>query len=147
MTPDFAALARLHADGFDRPWTADELARLTALDGMILTVRPQTGPPQAFALMQCVLDEAEVLTIVVAKPARGRGLGREVLAAAESEAAERGAERIFLDVSDRNPAGLALYRSAGYRETGRRRAYYSDGSDAILMEKARPLLDGPERSA
>lgn len=147
MTPDFAALARIHAEGFDRPWSADELERLAALDGMILTIRPETGEPGGFALMQSVLDEAEVLTIAVARAARGKGLGRAVLDAAEAEAFDRGARRVFLDVSDRNAAGLALYRAAGYRETGRRRAYYSDGSDAILMEKALAGLDGPERSA
>ena len=147
MMPDFAALARIHAEGFDRPWSASELERLAALDGMILTLRPEAGDSLAFALMQSVLDEAEVLTIAVAKSERGKGLGRAVLGAAETEAFERGARRIFLDVSDRNTAGLALYRSAGYRETGRRRAYYSDGSDAILMEKTLPALDGAERSA
>lgn len=147
MMPDFAALARIHAESFDRPWSASELERLAVLDGMILTVRPETGEPAGFALMQSVLDEAEVLTIAVAKAARGAGLGRAILTAAESEAVSRGARRVFLDVSNRNQAGLALYRSAGYRQTGSRRAYYSDGSDAILMEKALPILDGAERSA
>ncbi|MEN0652918.1 MULTISPECIES: ribosomal protein S18-alanine N-acetyltransferase [Hyphobacterium] len=147
MTPDFTALARIHAEGFDRPWSASELERLAAMDGMILTIRPEAGEPVGFALLQSVLDEAEVLTLAVTRTARGHGRGRALLEAAESAARERGARRVFLDVSDRNRAGLALYRAAGFRETGRRRAYYSDGSDAILMEKTLPGLDASGRTA
>ena len=42
----------------------------------------------------------------------------------------------FLEVSDRNIAAQKLYRAAGYRDAGRRSRYYSDGSDAVIMEKA-----------
>lgn len=147
MTPDFAALAAIHAEGFDRPWTADELKRLAALDGTVLVTAPGERSPAGFILLQCVLDEAEILTIAVKAAERGKGVGKSLLAAGEAQVRERGVRKLFLDVSHRNTAGLALYRAAGYRETGRRRAYYSDGSDALLMEKALPGLDGAERSA
>lgn len=144
MTPDFAALARIHAEGFDRGWSAEEIARLAESDATIFRALPETGAPRGFILMQCVAGEAEILTLVVAGTARGQGLGRALLLAAEAAAAERGANRAFLDVSDRNEAALRLYRSAGYSEAGRRARYYSDGSDALLMEKALPGLDGAE---
>jgi ribosomal-protein-alanine N-acetyltransferase len=33
-----------------------------------------------------------------------------------------------------NKAAIALYRQLGFVETGRRRNYYENGEDAILME-------------
>jgi ribosomal-protein-alanine N-acetyltransferase len=41
-----------------------------------------------------------------------------------------------LEVKARNTRALALYARNGFVEVGRRRAFYADGSDAVLM--ARP---------
>ena len=38
-----------------------------------------------------------------------------------------------LEVRASNEAALAMYRKAGFRAAGFRRAYYSDGEDAVLM--------------
>ncbi|GAA1607378.1 GNAT family N-acetyltransferase [Actinoplanes couchii] len=48
---------------------------------------------------------------------RGRGLGRALLAAAETVAAGRGAEAIELNVFGANTTAIALYDSSGYRVT------------------------------
>lgn len=42
--------------------------------------------------------------------------------------------RLWLECREDNHAARALYAQHGFRETGRRRHYYSDGRDAILME-------------
>ncbi|RYJ01809.1 MAG: ribosomal-protein-alanine acetyltransferase, partial [Acetobacteraceae bacterium] len=34
-----------------------------------------------------------------------------------------------------NAAALALYRAAGFEEVGRRRRYYADGDDALVMRR------------
>jgi len=47
---------------------------------------------------------------------RGRGVGRALLELATERARERGCRRMELDVSEANEAGLALYRSFGFRE-------------------------------
>jgi ribosomal-protein-alanine N-acetyltransferase len=39
-------------------------------------------------------------------------------------AAALGAKRIFLEVSEENPAAIALYASAGFERVGRRENYY-----------------------
>ncbi|GAA3863247.1 GNAT family N-acetyltransferase [Celeribacter arenosi] len=136
-SPDFEALARVHAQTFDTPppWSARDFAEMLASERVFL-VAPA---PMAFALGRVVVDEAELLTLAVAPDAQGRGFGRAAFLAYESEAMARGATRSFLDVAQTNTRALALYRSAGYDESGRRRAYYRtrDGSgvDAIIMTK------------
>lgn len=130
------ALAALHADGFTtpRPWTAEEIAALIARPGGFLV-----GDATAFALGHSVLDEAELLTLVVAPTARRRGLGRSLLARFEAEARARGASRAFLEVAAANAPALGLYGSAGWQEVGRRPGYYRTPEgrriDALLMAK------------
>ena len=58
---------------------------------------------------------------------------REPPGALVGVARARGATRAFLEVRATNSAAIALYREAGFRETGRRTRYYADGDDALLM--------------
>ncbi len=134
MSP--ADVAALHAAGFTtpRPWSAAEIAGLLELPGVFLV-----GDARGFALGRAVLDEAELLTLVVAPAARRQGLGRALLAGFEAEARARGAGRAFLEVAADNGAALALYRQEGWSEDGRRRGYYRtpEGTqvDALLLSR------------
>lgn len=118
-----------------RPWSAAEFAGLLELPGAFLVAEGA-----GFALGRVVLDEAELLTLAVAPEAQRRGLGARCLAGYEAEAAARGAALSHLEVAADNAAALALYRRAGYGESGRRRGYYAEPpappADALLMSKA-----------
>jgi [ribosomal protein S18]-alanine N-acetyltransferase len=132
VTPD--ELAALHHQGITvpRPWSAAEIAGLLSGTGVFLCT-----VPQGFAMGRAVADEVELLTLVVAPEARRLGLGRQLLAAFETEAQARGAARSFLEVAADNAPAIALYTRAGYAQTGRRRGYYHAASgpaiDALLM--------------
>jgi ribosomal protein S18 acetylase RimI-like enzyme len=52
--------------------------------------------------------------IFIEEQARGRGMGRELMEAAFSQARERGCRRMELDVNEANAAALALYESLGF---------------------------------
>ncbi|WP_198376957.1 GNAT family N-acetyltransferase, partial [Roseomonas rubea] len=65
--------------------------------------------------------------------ARRAGLGRALMRALAAEAARRGAAELFLEVSEANGSARALYTGLGAAETGRRRRYYPDGSDALVL--------------
>ena len=41
----------------------------------------------------------------------------------------------FLEVRASNAAACRLYSKMGFEEVGIRKGYYSDGEDALLMEK------------
>ncbi|SUZ31949.1 Ribosomal-protein-alanine acetyltransferase [Roseibaca ekhonensis] len=133
MTPD--ALAALHAAAFPHdPWSAQDFAAFLQ-DPTTLLVTCAQG----FAVLRVVLDEAEVLTLAVAPAARGKGHGTALLSAAQAQAAERGATRIFLEVATDNVAARALYARAGFVQTGQRRGYYTRTgtlpADALLLER------------
>lgn len=99
-----------------------------------------TGQGPGFALGRAIAGEAELLTLAVAPAARGQGHGRSILTAFEAQALAQEAEMAFLEVAADNAPAIALYQSAGYRESGLRKGYYTtpDGAkiDALLFKKA-----------
>ena len=139
--PDDAdALATLHTAAFDAPW--DTPWDAVALRGLLLApgALALRAGDDGFVLVRRVLDEAEVLTVAVRPAARGRGLGRALLEAAQLAAAEAGAAVLHLEVAADNAPALALYARAGFTPTGRRRGYYPRGGgapavDALLMSR------------
>ena len=79
--------------------------------------------------------DADVQTIGVRPDAHRQGIGTLLIDHLETHAAERGATRMFLEVSAENDAAHAMYLARGYQASGRRRDYYARGVDAVVMVK------------
>lgn len=126
------ALADLHSEAFDAPWSASAFAELLGQSGVILE-----GATDGFILIRAVADEAEILTLAVRPSARRQGLGARLVRAAAERAAAAGAVRMFLEVAEDNGPARALYGALGFEPAGRRPRYYSraDGPavDALLL--------------
>jgi ribosomal-protein-alanine acetyltransferase len=75
---------------------------------------------------------AWIATLAVLPEARGRGIGRALLQACE---ARLNVPRVKLNVRVSNRVAINLYESAGYQRAGLWPKYYSDGEDALIMEK------------
>ena len=72
-------------------------------------------------------------TVAVAPQAQGTGLGRALIAFAETEAQRRGFRAVRLYTNARMTENLSMYPRLGYEETGRRR---EAGFDRVYFEKA-----------
>ena len=59
-------------------------------------------------------DDAELKRMFTAASARGRGLGRRLLATIEESARQAGCKRVILETGDKQPEAVGLYESAGY---------------------------------
>lgn len=143
---DLPALLALERASFgEQGWTeAMFRAELQREGGAFYVISGEQGL-LGFAVGWALAGTGEVLDIAVLPAARRRGLGRLLLEALEAHAAAGDAEQIWLEVRASNSAALALYRRAGYEQTGLRRRYYADGEDAVLMGRA--LSRCPERPA
>lgn len=124
----------VHARAFGYPYPAEALRRdVGAADAAVLGAR-SGGELLGFGVVRLLAGEAHVMTLAVAPPARGRGIGRALVAALRAAAIALGARTLTLEVREHNAAAIRLYRAAGLREVGRRRRYYRDtGEDALLM--------------
>lgn len=86
-----------------------------------------------FLVARYIAPDWELENIVVDPNARRRGLGKHLLDALLAKARETNSESVFLEVRESNGSARALYESAGFHQTGRRKSYYSGpAEDAIL---------------
>jgi len=119
------ALAVMHEAVFpDDPWDTEAFASLLALPGTLALIDEQGG----FLLLHEVLDEAEIITLGVLH--RRRGIATHLLQAALDRSQ---ATKIHLEVAEDNTPALALYTRFGFAQSGRRKAYYHDGGDALTL--------------
>ena len=134
---DAAALSLLHGLAFDAPgggWGAGEFRSLLAPPATfgrraVRPGRPGAPPaePRGFVLAREAAGEGEVLTIAVHPAWQGRGLGRLMMEALLRDLYARRASELFLEVDEGNEPALRLYRRLGFREVGKRAAYYGAG--------------------
>jgi [ribosomal protein S18]-alanine N-acetyltransferase len=121
---DAAAIAALHAASFRRGWSEQEVEGLLT-DRHVIAHRAMIGSTMAgFIMSRLVEDEAEILSVAVARPRRGRGLARNLLNLHLRRLAGLGARAIFLEVDEHNKAAIRLYERAGFHEISRRPNYY-----------------------
>ena len=129
-------MAAIHAASFTtpRPWSAREIADILSSPLCFLLAESD-----GFLIGRAVAGEAELLTLAVAPASRRNGQGARLVQGFVQQAAILGADRAFLEVAADNAAALALYRSTGFVETGRRRGYYVTATgaavDAITMSR------------
>lgn len=135
---DLAALLRLEAEAF----TGDRLSRRSFrrfLDAptAVTIVSVADGRVVGYALVLFRKDSKVARLYSLARDGswQGRGIGAGLLAAAEAQARERGADEMRLEVRVDNGLARALYARRGYVERSTLPAYYYDGTDAIRMSK------------
>lgn len=79
---------------------------------------------------------ARLYSLAVDPTARGRGLGRALLEAAERAAVERECIEMRLELRRDNTAAAKLYTAHGYRQFEVQADYYEDHMDAIRLDKS-----------
>lgn len=89
----------------------------------------------AYAGVQLLAPEAEILTIAVHPEVRGRGYGRALVMYLENTAAANGCTTMHLEVATDNDSAHQLYLALGYADIGVRANYYGTGRDALMMSK------------
>ncbi len=127
------ALAAIHRRAFadEDAWNASLMAGQLGRPGVFALISGTSG----MIMVRVAADEAEILTVGVVPEARQQGIGTALLRAAAETARYNGAEKLFLEVSTRNPAARGLYQALGFTNVGRRPKYYADGSDGLIQVK------------
>jgi ribosomal-protein-alanine N-acetyltransferase len=131
---DAAAVAALEREVFgDTAWSPASVASTLAAPGALgVVARAPDGTDVGYALAHVAGDVADLDRIAVAEAWRRRDVGGALLAAVRRRVAGL-ADRLLLEVAETNAPALAFYRRAGFAEIARRRRYYPDGSDALVL--------------
>lgn len=91
------------------------------------------GTIVGYAGLMCIGPVGDIQTIAVVPESEGQGIGSELLTQLIGEARCRGAEEVLLEVRADNPRAQRLYERFGFIRIHRRRRYYRDGVDALVM--------------
>lgn len=78
------------------------------------------------------------LALAVSPGYRGRGVGTQLMQAAEDYAKRHGVRRLELEVFGKNEGAIGLFKRLGYKEEGRRREAVTDKNgfdDMVFMAK------------
>jgi ribosomal-protein-alanine acetyltransferase len=112
-------------------WTSEQYNR--SLDVGAVLVAEEAGKLSGFVCAKAVANEWEIENVVVAAAFLRRGIANELLGKLIQRAESEAASAILLEVRESNGPARLLYEKRGFREVGRRRAYYRDpAEDAIL---------------
>lgn len=134
---DLDDVTRIESMAGPEPWSrsllAGELDLPADANHWLVAERGSTGSVIGFAGTMVVADEAHILNIAVHPDDRRQGVGRVLLTQVIQAGWDRGALATTLEVRSTNRSAIALYSSFGFRRAGRRRRYYRDDTDAVIM--------------
>ena len=133
---DLDAVTVLEESGFAAAerWSRDSwLAELENPDRLVLVRHDARGQVIGVASFSLVEDMSDLLRVVVAPDARGRGIGGSLVRAGMDWAKAVGARRMLLEVRPDNTPAVRTYEKLGFTALSRRRDYYGAGADALVM--------------
>ena len=109
---------------FGEAWTRSQLAGILPMSGVsLILAREADDRIIGFSLVRTVADESELLLLAVLPARQREGIGRRMLDDFMERAGANGVRRVHLEVRDGNLA-VAMYRSAGFEQVGKRLNYY-----------------------
>ncbi|CAA9354583.1 MAG: Ribosomal-protein-S18p-alanine acetyltransferase [uncultured Nocardioidaceae bacterium] len=130
--PDVVALeqALFHGDAWSSATTAEELA---GSDRLAVVACAHEGSVVGYAVARRGDDVVDLHRIGVAVRSRRTGIGGLLLEELRRSGRAAGGAWMLLEVSAANDGALAFYAAEGFVEIDRRRRYYRDGSDALVL--------------
>lgn len=135
---DADAIVAIEARAFGRASWGSEAVRsgMTAPYVSTLVAEWPDGLIQGFAMWRQLGEEGEILSLAVDNEARRHGMAKALLAEIIVAAEALRLSALFLEVDAGNEPALALYARAHFEEVGRRRRYYRNGADALVLRRA-----------
>jgi ribosomal-protein-alanine N-acetyltransferase len=138
---DLDAIAALEMRAFPIPWKRDYFgAEIGAPHRFNRVARDPGGFLVGYVFCAFAGGEIHVNKIAVADRWRRQGIGAMLMEEVLDLGARIRAQEIYLEVRTSNDAARTFYKKFGFREAGRRPAYYFDGEDALVMVRS---LDDP----
>lgn len=134
---DTAALTELETALFGADAWSEAVVR-SELEGpgREALVAVEDGEVVGYAVTLRSHDLADLQRIGVRADRQRTGVARALLDALLGRLRAAGADRVLLEVSAVNTAAVSFYAGAGFVEIDRRRRYYRDGSDAVVMRRS-----------
>jgi ribosomal-protein-alanine N-acetyltransferase len=136
LPADLRRVAWLEEASFHDAWPYDLLAYELTHPRAICLLAEHAGEPAAgYISLRHGGGEAEILRLAVDPAARRRGVARALVACGLAQLRGKKVESCHLEVRMDNEGAIAFYRALGFARAGRRRHYYRDGTDALVLSR------------
>ncbi len=137
LPEDLPRIAWLDDSAFKDSWPFDLLAYEFTNPRTLMLLAERAGEPAAgYISLRHVAGEAEILRLAVDPAARRRGIARALVDDGLARLRGLKVESCHLEVRMDNEGAIAFYHSLGFARSGRRRHYYRDGTDALVLSRA-----------
>jgi ribosomal-protein-alanine N-acetyltransferase len=113
-------------------WSAESVQQELDGPGRLALVAVVDNDVVGYLVTMPAGDDVDLLRVGVDPDWRRCGIAATLLEIAVEDA-RQDARAVLLEVSDANTGALAFYAAAGFTEISRRRGYYRDGTDAVVM--------------
>jgi ribosomal-protein-alanine acetyltransferase len=121
--------------GLPWSWTESRVARYIHHPECSVVVARDRRRMAGFGIME-FLDAHAHLSLLAVRPGyRLQGVGRQLLDWLESSARTAGIFLVRLEMRAGNDGARVFYEKLGYRESGRKSAYYCGREDALVMTR------------
>ena len=119
---------------FKHPWSKEQLSwelnSQPVAENYVMIAR---GNMVGYLFSHVVDDDVQILNIAINIPFQHKGYGEQLLSYFLDQFNTDSS--IHLEVRKSNFPAINLYLKFGFHETGTRKGYYSDGEDAIIMQR------------
>jgi [ribosomal protein S18]-alanine N-acetyltransferase len=132
---DLKEVLAIENESFSHPWNRDHfLDELRSVHAFPLVATDPEASIIGYICPRLLLDEGHILNLAVHRNFLRQRVGQLLVMRVLKDCCEGGGSTVSLEVRHSNMAAIALYRQLGFIETGKRRNYYDNREDAILME-------------
>lgn len=135
VAEDLEQVLAIEIDSFPHAWTREHfLDELKSPHSFPMTAFDREGRVVGYICSMQLLEAGHIFNVAVIRDSRGQGIGEILVKNVLRECRERGADYVSLEVRPSNKSAISLYLRLGFCEVGRRKRYYENGEDAIIME-------------
>jgi len=132
---DLDALLALEQCCYSFPWSRQQFVdefdnRAAALDVALIDEQIV-----GYLCSWLICGELQIQNLATSPHYRRRGIGQMLLEYVIERSQQQGMLSAWLEVREDNQAATRLYLSCGFEVSGRRKNYYQDGGDALLLSR------------
>ena len=129
---DLPGVHELEASSFKDPFPPYFIDQLANANPETFLVAVEDGRIVGYVVVDKWTDHQHLVSLAVSAGSRRKGIGQALLDNIFGRVREG---HLRLELRKSNQAALSLYRKNGFTETGVTHSYYTDGEDAITMER------------
>jgi ribosomal-protein-alanine N-acetyltransferase len=133
---DIKTIFSIEKESFEKPWSLKMFEEeIIDNDKASYFVVEYNTEMIGYAGYWHILDEAHITNIAIRPAYQNMGIGRLILGYLLEVFGNEGIKKASLEVREKNLAALKLYEDAGFRVGGKRKGYYGNGINALIMWK------------